>query len=104
MVSTATAGRLGVDGILYPMTQPLQGVASVVRVIRSSLAIVALALILPLVFSVLIFLFAPLPNLAKYIIGGTPWALVLIVWFQFWSKAKHEPLPASETYYREELR
>jgi len=56
------------------------------------------------IFSVAIFLFAPLPVLAKYIIGGLPWVLFVMVWLQFWSKAKHEPLSASETYYIEELR
>ena len=52
----------------------------------------------------MIFLFAPIPDIAKYIVGGLPWLVVVVVWFQFWSRAKHEPLSASETYYIHQLR
>lgn len=90
--------------ILLRMNQSLEGVAQVVRVIRSSLGIVALGMVIPVIFSLAIFLFAPIPNIAKYVIGGLPWLLVLLVWLQFWSKAKDEPLPASETYHIEVAR
>ena len=85
------------------MSQVLHGIAGAVRVVKSSLGIVALVLALCVVFSTVIFLFSPLPNIAKYIVGGLPWILVIAVWLQFWSKAKEGPLVASEIYYREEL-
>ncbi|MCY4654367.1 MAG: hypothetical protein OXC95_14530 [Dehalococcoidia bacterium] len=50
-------------------------------------------------FSAAIFIFADIPDIAKYIVGGLPWILVVIIWFQFWIKAKDAPLPASEDYY-----
>jgi hypothetical protein len=30
--------------------------------------------------------------------------MFVLVWFQFWSKAKNEPLSASETYHLHELK
>ena len=48
-------------------------------------------------------MFASIPDIAKYIVGGLPWIVVVVVWLQFWSKAKDEPLSASEEYYIYEL-
>ena len=86
------------------MNQVWEGVSGIVRVTRTPLSVVAIALVLPVAFSVVIFLFAPLPLIAKCVIGGLPWGFALLVWLQFWSKAKTEPLSASEEYYIEELR
>ena len=77
------------------MNQPLEGIAKIVRVTRIPLSIVAIMGVAPIVFSGVIFLFAPIPNIAKYIVGGLPWVIVVIVWVQFWNKARHEPLSAS---------
>ena len=49
-------------------------------------------------------LFAPIPDVAKYVALGLLLACLMGVWFQFWNKAKHEPLSATEEYYIEELR
>ena len=49
-------------------------------------------------------LFAPIPDIAKYVALGLLLACLMGVWFQFWNKAKHEPLSATEEYYIEELR
>ena len=56
-----------------------------------------------MVVSVIV-LFAPIPNVAKFIIMGLLWVFVGSVWIQFWMKAKTGPLSASEEYYIEELR
>lgn len=85
------------------MNQTLEGISKIVRVTRTPLSIIAIGIVTPIVFSAVIFLFAPIPDIAKYIVGGLPWVVVVVVWFQFWSKAKHEPLSASETYYIYEL-
>lgn len=86
------------------MDPTLRGIASVVRVVRTPLGVIALGLLLPVAFSIVIFLFAPIPDIAKYVVGGLPWVLFIMVWLQFWSKARHEPLSVSETYYIEQLR
>ena len=65
----------------------------VVRVTRTPLLIVvAIAGTGPMVFSGIVFLFAPIPDIAKYIVGGLPWVFVLMVWSQFWSKVRSESL------------
>ncbi|MCH7801656.1 MAG: hypothetical protein IIC24_08980 [Chloroflexi bacterium] len=86
------------------MNQSLEGIARIVRVVRTPLSVVALGMLIPATFSGVIILFAPIPDIAKYIIGGLPWIIFLLVWVQFWSKAKNEPLSASETYYLHELK
>ncbi len=85
------------------MNQTLEGISRIVRVTRTPLSVVAIAIVVPIVFSGVIFLFAPIPNIAKYIVGGLPWVVVVVVWIQFWSKAKDEPLSVSESYYIHEL-
>ena len=85
------------------MNQTLEGISRIVRVTRTPLSVIAIGIVTPIVFSAAIFIFAPIPDTAKYIVGGLPWLVVVAVWFQFWSKAKHEPLSASETYYIYEL-
>ena len=86
------------------MNQTLEGISRIVRVTRTPLSVIAIGIVTPIVFSASIFIFAPIPDTAKYIVGGLPWLVVVAVWFQFWSKAKHEPLSASETYYIHQLR
>ena len=86
------------------MNQTLEGVSRIVRVTRTPLSVVAIAIIVPVVFSAVVLLFADIHPVAKYFFAGLPWAVVLIVWFQFWSKAKTEPLSASEEYHMQELR
>ena len=44
------------------------------------------------------------PLVVKCVVGGLPLGFTLLVWIQFWSKAKTEPLSASEEYYIQELR
>lgn len=78
------------------MNQAPEGIYRVVRVTRTPLSVVALGIIVPAVFSAVILLFAPIHEVAKYIFGGLPWVLVVVVWLQFWSKAKTEPLSASD--------
>lgn len=85
------------------MNQALEGISRVVRVTRTPLSVVALGIIVPAVFSAVILLFAPIHEVAKYVFGGLPWVVVVLVWLQFWSKAKTEPLSASEEYYIHEL-
>ena len=85
------------------MNQTLEGISRIVRVTRTPLSVIAIGIVTPIVFSSVIFLFAPIPDIAKYIVGGLPWLVVVVVWFQFWSRAKDEPLSASETYYIYEL-
>ena len=85
------------------MNQALEGISKVVRVTRTPLSVIAIGIVTPIVFSAVIFVFAPIPDIAKYIVGGLPWVVVVVVWFQFWSKAKDEPLSASEEYYIYEL-
>ncbi len=86
------------------MNQALEGISRIVRVTRTPLSVIAIAIVSPIVFSAVIFLFAPISDIAKYIAGGLPWVVVVIVWFQFWSKVKGEPLSVSESYYIHELR
>ena len=86
------------------MNQVLEGVSRVVRVTRTPLSVVAIALIAPIAFSAAIFLFASLPLVVKCVIGCLPFGFVLMVWLQFWAKAKNEPLAASEEYHMAELR
>ena len=86
------------------MNQTLEGISRIVRVTRTPLSVVAITIVMPIVFSGVIFLFAPIPNVAKYIVGGLPWVVVVVVWIQFWSKAKDEPLSVSESYYIHQLR
>ena len=86
------------------MNQVLEGVSRVVRVTRTPLSVVALGIVVPAVFSAVILLFAPIHEVAKYVFGGLPWVVVVLVWLQFWSKAKTEPLSASEEYYIQELK
>ena len=81
------------------MNQALEGISKVVRVTRTPLSVIAIGIVTPIVFSAVIFVFAPIPDIAKYIVGGLPWAVVVVVWLQFWSKAKDEPLSASKTYH-----
>ncbi len=85
------------------MNQTLEGISKIVRVTRTPLSVIAIGIVTPIVFSAAIFIFAPIPDIAKYVVGGLPWIVVVAVWFQFWSKAKDEPLSASETYYIYEL-
>ena len=82
------------------MSQVLQGMAGVVR---SPLGVIVVALISVVVFALVIILFAPINEIAKYVFAGIGLGLFLLIWLQFWSKAKGEPLAATETYYREEL-
>ena len=93
--------REGMSGVA---NQPLEGISKIVRVTRTPLGVVALAIIAPIAFSVAIFLFSPLPLIVKCVIGGLPLGFVLLVWLQFWAKAKNEPLAASEEYYIAALR
>ena len=86
------------------MSRVLEGVSGIVRVTRTPLSIVAIAIVMPMTFSAVIFLFAPLPLVVKCVVGGLPLGFTLLVWIQFWSKAKTEPLSASEEYYIQELR
>ena len=84
--------------------QPLEGVAKIVRVTRTPLGMVALAFVTPVVFAATMFLFAPIPLIAKYVIGGLSALFAITVWFQFWAKAKTDPLTASEEYQLAALR
>ena len=86
------------------MSRVLEGVSGIVRVTRTPLSVVAIALTLSIAFSAVIFLFASLPLVVKCVVGGLPLGFTLLVWIQFWSKAKTEPLSASEEYYIQELR
>ena len=86
------------------MNQVLEGVSRIVRVTRTPLSVVALGIVVPAIFSAVILLFAPIHEVAKYVFGGLPWIVVVLVWLQFWSKAKTEPLSASEEYHIQELR
>ena len=70
------------------MNQALEGVSRIVRVTRTPLSVVAIGIIVPVVFSAIVLLFAQIPTVAKYIFAGGPWLLVLMVWLQFWSKAE----------------
>ena len=74
------------------MNRVLEGEPAIVRVTRTPLSVVAIALVMPMVFSVVIILFAPLPLIVKCVFGGLPWGFTLLVWIQFWSKAKTEPI------------
>ena len=67
------------------------------------LSVVVITILAPIVFSAVIFVFAQIPDIAKYIVGGLPWIAVVVVWFQFWNKVKGEPLSVSEEYYIQEL-
>ena len=75
------------------MSRVLEGVSGIVRVTRTPLSVVAIALVLPMAFSAVIILFAPLPLIVKCVFGGLPWGFTLLVWIQFWSKAKTELFP-----------
>ena len=55
------------------MNQALEGISKVVRVTRTPLSVIAIGIITPIVFSAVIFVFAPIPDIAKYIVGGLPW-------------------------------
>lgn len=84
--------------------QPLEGIAKIVRVTRTPLGMVALAFALPLILAFVALPFAPIPNIAKYVAGGVLTLFALTVWFQFWAKAKTDPLTASEEYQLAALR
>ena len=85
------------------MNQTLEGISGVVQATRTALSVVVAFGVSSIAFSAAIFIFAEIPDIAKYIVGGLPWVLVVTIWFQFWIKAKDTPLPASEDYYIREL-
>ena len=70
--------------------QPIAEITKVVRVMPGVLGVVAVAIITPIIFSALVFLFAPFPFVAKCVFGGLGLGFALMVWLQFWAKAKNE--------------
>ena len=85
------------------MKKSLEGISQIIRVTRTPLSIVAIIIIAIAGLFALV-LFAPIPNIAKYVALGLLLASLMGVWFQFWNKAKHEPLSATEEYHIQELR
>ena len=69
--------------------QPIAEITKVVRVMPGVLGVVAVAIITPIA-SAAVVLFAPIPDIAKYIAAGVMGAFALMVWLQFWAKAKSE--------------
>ena len=86
------------------LKKSLEGISQIVRVTRTPLSIVAIIMtgLMALIFVILVF--APIPDIAKYVGAGVCFALLATAWFQFWNKAKHEPLTATEEYYIQELK
>ena len=70
--------------------QPLAEITKVVRVKWTILGVVALAISLPLILAFGVLPFAPIPDIAKYVAGGFLALFALMVWLQFWAKAKRE--------------
>ena len=70
--------------------QPIAEITKVVRVMPGVLGVVAVAIFTPITCSAAVFLFAPVPLVAKCVFGGFGLAFALMVWLQFWSKAKNE--------------
>ena len=85
------------------LKKSLEGISQIIRVTRTPLSIVAIVIIVIAGLFALV-LFAPIPDIAKYVALGLLLACLMGVWFQFWNKAKHEPLTATEEYYIQELK
>lgn len=52
------------------MKQVSEGIQGVVQAARMPLSVVVITILAPIVFSAVIFVFAQIPDIAKYIVGG----------------------------------
>ena len=93
--------REGMNGVA---NQPLEGISKIVRVTRTPSGVVALTIALTLILAFGVLPFAPISDIARYVAWGFLALFTLLVWLQFWAKAKTGPLTASEGYYIAELK